>query len=106
MAYYYERNNEPRLVSVTREALPGENYRFFGVYDDGFEVVLRAKATRPYTHAAIHSSGVTTKFRGMKEPSGVQDRRQHVTFHSSANIRPSHSQDTILQVVKIDEATR
>lgn len=41
------------LVTVRREEIKG-GYRFIGMFDDGREIVLRAKATRPYLWAAVH----------------------------------------------------
>jgi hypothetical protein len=90
-----------KLVSVVREDLK-KGYKFTGTYEDGTVLVLRAKATRPYTYAAVHSAGVTTKFFY----DGVNildhnDPRKFITFHSSPNPSPSYKGDTITSVIPI-----
>ncbi len=83
--------NPSRLVSVRREEFP-KGYRFIGVFDDGRELVLRAKATRPYIWAAVHLKSTNTKFwhfvSGGTDPGcgsyDMSDVRGFVTFHSKS----------------------
>lgn len=46
------------IAYIRRDALPAGGFRFVAVTKDGGEIVVRKKATRPYSHAfACHDLG-------------------------------------------------
>jgi hypothetical protein len=70
------------LVSIERKAL-AKGFRFIGTMVSGEKRVLRGKATRPYTMAAIHDLG-------------------YVTFHQ-ATPKPAGNWDMIIRVINIED---
>lgn len=88
------------LVSVTRTEVKN-GFQFVGTLANGETIVLRAKATRPYTVAAIHSYGVVSKFRNYDDNIDV---RSFVTFHQ-ATPKPAYKSDVIIRTLPIVELT-
>lgn len=109
-------NTTESIKSVVRTALPKGGFRFAD--QDGN--VLRAKATRPYAFAAIHSVPVVSKFSTVEiaQHGDVatdtptyrwvsKDPRAYVTFHGTSKIPASGwSKDVIERAIKIEEAAQ
>lgn len=75
-------NGAMSIVSIRRESVT-HGFRFFGIYEDGSERLLRKLATRPYTIAAIHDAPVVSKFINHAcETSRCDDPRCYITMHS------------------------
>ncbi len=94
------------FVAFEREALKS-GFRFTGFTAEGEKIVVRAKATRPYTFAAIHSHSVNTKFwtyDAEGKSNGQTDPRGFVTFHGTPNPSRSHRNDAIVAVLPITDA--
>jgi hypothetical protein len=83
-----------QLVSVKRTTVKN-GWQFVGTLSNGETIMLRTKATRPYTMAAIHDLCVVSKF-------DMPDVRGFVTFHN-ASPKPGGNWDKILRIVQIND---
>jgi hypothetical protein len=85
------------LVRIFRVELRDKNntpwWQFTGEFENGTTQVLRAKATRAYTIAAIHQYTVVSKFDGF-------DPRAFITFHQSSP-KPAGKWDVIIRTLPI-----
>jgi hypothetical protein len=82
------------LVKIERTVI-GNFFQFTGTLTNGETICLRAKATRPYTVAAIHARSVVSKF-------DMPDVRGFVTFHQ-ATPKPAGKWDNIIRTVPVTE---